>query len=79
MLSAWVLWEERSLFLSQEGIGHDPAGPSELREKAGLCPGGNQRGGGEGEGQAAWEIRTLGVPGPLPAYAVGKPGTFWNI
>ena len=26
----------------------------------------------------AWAVWTLGVSWPLPAYAIGKSGTFWN-
>ena len=39
-------------FLSQEGMSHGPGRSSELRERAALCPGGNQ--GREGKGRARW-------------------------
>ena len=31
---------------------------------------------GEGEGQVAWVVWTLGVSWPLLAYAIGKSGNF---
>lgn len=48
MLSAWALQRE-ALFL--EGAGHGPARPSELRERAVPCPGGN---GVRGAGMEGW-------------------------
>lgn len=79
MLSAWALLGERSLvpvmgWLGSQG--HSPAGLSELREEAALCPGGNQ--GHEGKARAGGlEMLTVCILCRSARYFPGTTNSCW--